>query len=278
MGEPMLRMEATHGRRLRRAIVFDGRGLHGGEPCRLRLVPVRQPGWWLAASTGWVRIAEASLQSTDHRTELVVAGRRYATIEHVLSALSGLRIDGVGIDLSGGEAPALDGSAAPLVGPLLGASVPVDDASVWVVARPLEVDDGTSLIRVEPGDSRTLSVEVDFPLPEGAPLTSSWTDAGDYAQRVATARTFAFTSWLETLAAAGLARGGSIDNALVLDDQGRALNPGGLRCADEVARHKLLDLVGDLARLGAPLVARVFAHRPGHGINARLVDALCART
>lgn len=288
---------------LARPVSLEGAGLHSGVAARLTLAPA-SPGWWLVGRDGYrQRIERARLFDTTRCTALELGdGTRFTTVEHVLAAISGLGLDGVSLTLEGGrEVPALDGSAAVFCAALLRAGLRRRPArarqQVLVLRRPLEVRDASdpeAWLRLSPVTPRRRSgrvpgalgrevvCQVHFEaLPAAMPQRACWSDHEEgFAEAVAPARTFAFASWLASLWRNGLAQGGTADNALVFDDvdePGALLSPSPLRMPDEPARHKLLDLLGDLARLGRPLVARIEAHRPGHRLNARLVDTLLGR-
>jgi UDP-3-O-[3-hydroxymyristoyl] N-acetylglucosamine deacetylase len=213
---------------------------------------------------------------------------RVGTIEHVMAALAGCGIDNALIEVDGPELPALDGSAAHLVFLIDCAGIEAQDAPrrTIEVVRTVRVSDGDAFAELSPaprahsgapaaahaGLHLTMSIAFDAPAIGQQALSLRLTPKS-FRQELSRARTFALAEDIDRLRAAGMARGGSLDTAVVVD-AARVLNPGGLRMHDEFVRHKLLDAVGDLALAGAPLSASFTAHRSGHGLNNRLLRAL----
>ena len=212
-----------------------------------------------------------------------MASARVGTIEHVMAALSGLGIDNVIVELDGPEVPILDGSAAPFVFLLecAGLAELTEPRSVVEIRRTVQVSDGDSVAELHPltaDDWPVLDMQlsIDFAAPAiGRQSCTRRLSPHSFRQELARARTFALAEDIDQMRAAGLARGGSLDNAIVVD-RDKVLNPGGLRMPDEFARHKLLDAVGDLALAGAPLHGRFVAHRSSHALNNRLLRTLLA--
>jgi len=207
---------------------------------------------------------------------------RIATVEHVMAALAGCGIDNALVDLDGPEPPILDGSAAPLVFLLDCAGVVAQDTARTRVEihRVVRVEDGDAFAELRPAAPGAISLDmalsIDFAAAAiGRQALSLLLNPRSFRQELSRARTFALAEEIDQLRAAGLAQGGSLDNAVVVD-QARVLNPTGLRMPDEFARHKLLDAVGDMALAGAPLIGRFIAHRSGHTLNNRLLRALFA--
>jgi UDP-3-O-[3-hydroxymyristoyl] N-acetylglucosamine deacetylase len=192
-----------------------------------------------------------------------------ATVEHLLAALRIAGVDDVAIEIEGGEAPALDGSAAGWVLPTVEVA---GERAAWHLDRPILVRDGEAWVRAEPADVARVCVDVEFP---GLGRQVFAADEGAWATEVAPARTFGFLRDEAGLRAAGLIAGVSLENAVVFDDEGRALRA--LRFPEEPARHKALDLIGDLFLLGGPLRASVTAVRAGHRLHHRLVEAIRAQ-
>jgi UDP-3-O-[3-hydroxymyristoyl] N-acetylglucosamine deacetylase len=212
-----------------------------------------------------------------------MASARIGTIEHVMAALSGIGIDNVLVEVDGPEVPILDGSAAPFVFLLECAGIleqPEPRGAIEIL-RPVRVKDGDAYAELGPRPGAEwpvldMRISIDFAAAAiGRQAFALRLSPDNFRSELARARTFALAEEIEQLRAAGLARGGSLDNAVVVD-RDRVLNPGGLRMPDEFARHKLLDAVGDLALAGAPLHGRFVAHRPGHALNNRLLRALFA--
>ncbi len=257
-----------------------GVGLHSGADCRVRLQPSDQPGY----RVGWLERPELPLQrlepsqvcETQLCTALRLAGGRLATVEHLLAALAGCGVSQAEIWVAGEEIPLLDGSALPWVEAIGEAGLrqlgprqpsPLPD-------HPLTLQRDLSFITLLPADRLRLGVAVEYPQPAiGRQLFSLDLTPERFVADIAPARTFGFREQVEQLRAAGLIQGGALDNALVCDGD-VWLNPP-LRFADEPARHKLLDLLGDLALVGLPM-AQVFAYRGSHGLHTALAAALAA--
>jgi UDP-3-O-[3-hydroxymyristoyl] N-acetylglucosamine deacetylase len=209
---------------------------------------------------------------------------RISTVEHVMAALSGCGVDNALIEVDGPELPALDGSAAHLVFLIDCAGIVAQDAPrrTIEVMRTVRVSEGDAFAELSPAppthDGLELAMTIEFAAAAiGRQALSLHLTPDSFRQELSRARTFAMAEDIDRLRAAGMARGGSLDNAVVVD-AARVLNPGGLRMHDEFVRHKLLDAVGDLALAGAPLSASFTAHRSGHALNNRLLRALLSDT
>ncbi|MGE5640322.1 MAG: UDP-3-O-acyl-N-acetylglucosamine deacetylase [Clostridia bacterium] len=272
-------------RTLKSLISASGVGLHTGRKVKLVLRPA-------PADTGIVfrrvdlptpvdlparadLVGEARLAST-----LVKGDVKIHTVEHLMSALAGLGVDNAFIDLDAAEVPIMDGSAAPFALLVQQAGVEAQAApkKFLRVKKAVEVKEGDKWARLEPYEGYRLSFSIDFKHPVIERTTQSVTlDFAEtsYLKEIARARTFGFMHDIEDLREGGLALGGGLDNAVVLDEY-RVLNAEGLRFADEFIRHKLLDAVGDLYLLGRPLLAAFSAHKSGHALNNRLLRALLA--
>ena len=206
-------------------------------------------------------------------------GVTVSTIEHLLSAMCALGIDNATVELDGPEVPIMDGSALPFVQLLDRAGFRRQEAPQRYiqVLEPIEVVDGDKSARLLPCDRFEMFFEIEFDSAAiGKQAIDLVLDEETYRAELMSARTFGFVEEVEALRAIGLARGGSLENAVVLDGD-RVLNPEGLRYADEFVRHKALDAVGDLYVLGMPLLARFEGRKAGHGVNNLLVRALLAR-
>ncbi len=218
-----------------------------------------------------------SVVSTERATTLAQGGVCAATVEHLLGALYGLGIDNLRAELDGPELPALDGSAAPWVELLRRAGVREQAAARRVLAleREIEVRDGERWIRAEPAAGFAVAYAIDYAHPAVGrqELALEDDDPDRFAREIAPARTFGFASELGALREADLARGGSLACAIVVGERG-VVNPEGLRFPDELVRHKILDLLGDLALLGLRLRARIRVERGGHRLHQALVAAL----
>jgi UDP-3-O-[3-hydroxymyristoyl] N-acetylglucosamine deacetylase len=207
-------------------------------------------------------------------------GVKIGTVEHLMSAFAGLGIDNAYVDVDAPELPIMDGSAGPFVFLIQSAGIEEQPAAKKFVRvkKPVEVRDGDKWARLDPYEGFRLSFSIVFqhPLMEKSG-TSATVDFAEnsYVRDVARARTFGFSQEVEMLQEAGLALGGSLDNAIVMDEY-RMLNPDGLRLSDEFVKHKLLDAVGDLYLLGHPLLAAFSAHKSGHALNNLLARRLLA--
>jgi UDP-3-O-[3-hydroxymyristoyl] N-acetylglucosamine deacetylase len=213
-------------------------------------------------------------------TTLIKDGVRIATIEHLLSALAGLGIDNAYVDLSAPEVPIMDGSAGPFVFLLQSAGIEEQSAAKRFVRikKPVIVRDGDKWARFEPFDGFKVGFSIDFDHPIFTRRTSSSEidfSTTSFVKEVSRARTFGFMRDIEMLREKNLALGGSMDNAIVLDDY-RVLNEDGLRYEDEFVKHKILDAIGDLVLAGHPLLAAYRAFKSGHALNNRLVRTLLA--
>ena len=272
-------------RTLKSLIKASGVGLHTGQKVRITLRPA-------PPDTGIVfrRVDLASPVDIPARAELVGEARlastlikdgvKIHTVEHLMSALSGLGIDNAYVDLDAPELPIMDGSASPFALLLQQAGIEEQAAPKRFlrVKKPVEVKDGDKWARLEPYEGFKLSFSIEFRHPVIERGTQSVTvDFAEtsYLKEIARARTFGFMHEVEDLKDRGFAVGGSLENAVVLDDQG-VLNSEGLRFADEFIRHKLLDAIGDLYLLGKPLLASYSAHKSGHALNNRLVRKVLA--
>ena len=212
-------------------------------------------------------------------------GVKVGTVEHLMSAFAGLGIDNAYVDLDAAELPILDGSAGPFVFLIQSAGIEEQQAAKKFIRikRSVEVREkdatGEKWARFEPYDGFRLSFSIGFNHPAidrtGQQVTIDFAEHS-YAREVARARTFGFMQEVEWLRENGLAQGGGLDNALVLDDY-RVLNTDGLRYADEFVKHKVLDAIGDLYLLGSPLLASFIAHKSGHALNNALARELLAR-
>ena len=262
-----------------------GIGLHSGAPTELALHPARAGEGITFVRTDVrspVQIAARSreVSSTYLATTLGRGDASVRTVEHLLAALFGLGVDNVRIEVGGPELPVMDGSAAPFVYLIRSAGLfrQRERRPVLRIRRPVEVVDGDRSIRVEPSRELRVSYAVDFEHPaiRRQELHLDPFDPERFEREVSAARTFGFLRDVRALWTAGLARGGSLDNTVLLDET-RVVNPQGLRWPDEFVRHKVLDLCGDLALLGLPLVGHVHVERGGHALHQRLVAAILAR-
>ena len=272
-------------RTLKNLVKAVGIGLHSGRKVELVLRPA-------AADTGIVYrrtdldppvdIPARAESVVDVRMATTVGkdGAIVGTVEHLSSALAGLGVDNCYVDVDAPEIPIMDGSAASFVFLIQSAGLVEQNAPRRFVRvlKPVEIREGDKWVRLEPHFGFKLSFSIDFNHP--AIDATEQTVEVDLAREpfvttVARARTFGFVNEVEALRAAGLAKGGNFENAIVMDEF-RVLNADGLRSDDEFAKHKLLDAMGDLYVLGKPLIAAYSAHKGGHALNNKLLRALLA--
>ena len=255
-----------------------GVGLHSGADASVRVLPAPAGAGrvFRDAVTGQAIPARAENGEESQRcTVLRAGGGAVQTVEHLLSALAALGVDDAVVEVRGGELPAADGSAAPYVAWLRGAGLRDQTDGVPVSALtpdvPLLVSDGGILLAALPAPHFRATVLLDYPQPWIGTQAVTFDAAADDYDAIAPARTFGFVRELDWLHARGLALGASRDNAVALGEDGYETP---LRFPDELARHKMLDLIGDLALVGVPLCAEIIAVRPSHALNVRLARRL----
>jgi UDP-3-O-[3-hydroxymyristoyl] N-acetylglucosamine deacetylase len=265
---------------LGKSIALSGRGAHGDRPVRLRISPAGADTGIAFAVAGEERQIPAcwsNVGATQLRTEICSGVVRVSTVEHLLAALSGMGVDNALIEIDGPEAPAMDGSARDFVAAILEASLIRLNAPRRAVKilKTIRVSDGAGWAELSPSedDELHLDVEIAFPAPIGRQRLALSLSAEVFERELAPARSFGFVQDAERLWRQGLALGASLENSLVLDGS-RVLNPQGMRFPDEPVRHKMLDVVGDLALAGAPVAGVFRSYRGGHGLNFRLVERL----
>ncbi len=263
---------AMQRRTIAREIRMEGVGLHSGGRITLSVRPGREGIVFVREGVSIPGTLE-NVVDTRLNTTLGSSGATVSTVEHFMSALYGLGITDCEAEVSGAEMPAFDGSALPFFSLLREAGVRdiPGEAPEICLQRPVLIEEGDSWIKADPGVF-AISYEIEFPS-RAIGLQRYSYDGTDYGGRIAPARTFGMLRDVETMRAAGLALGGSLENAVVVDDD-RVLNPEGLRFADEFVRHKVLDLLGDLWLLGAPLIARIRAHRASHRLHVAFAKAV----
>jgi len=270
-------------RTLKNVIRATGVGLHTGEKVYLTLRPA-------PADTGIifrrvdldpaVDIPARPDLVTDTRlsTTLEAENTRVSTVEHLMSAFAGLGIDNAYVDLTAPEVPIMDGSAGPFVFLIQSAGIEEQNKPKQFirVKETVMVEDGDKWARFDPLDGFKVSFSIDFDHPvfkNSVQVASVDFSTTSFVKEISRARTFGFMQHLEELREAGLARGGSLDNAIVMDSF-HILNDDGLRYEDEFVKHKVLDAIGDLYLLGHPLIGEYSAHKSGHGLNNRILRAL----
>lgn len=234
----------------------------------------------LPAGAGDIPARLDHVVDTRNATTLANAqGARLSTVEHLLSACAGLGLDNLLIEIDGPEAPIMDGSALPFVAALRAAGrvAQAQPRLALKVLAPVEVREGERFARLEPADALILDLSIAYADPAiGAQsIALALTAPEVFAAEIAGARTFGHLADLERYHAMGLARGASLANTIAVD-QGRVVNPEGLRFADEFVRHKVLDALGDLALVGAPMIGRIVGHATGHGLHVGVLRALLA--
>jgi UDP-3-O-[3-hydroxymyristoyl] N-acetylglucosamine deacetylase len=270
-----------------------GVGVHGGQKVELTLRPAPVDSGIVFRRVDLPRAAvirAAALNVCDTRMATTLSadggpgGPKVKTVEHLLSACAGLGLDNLVVDITAEEVPILDGSAASFVFLLQSAGIALQDAPKRFlrVLRTIEVREGEGAAakwaRLEPHEGYTLGFEIEFDHPVVSETGQRFVfdmGSGKYKNEIARARTFGFTKEVETMRSRGLALGGSLDNAVVVDEF-KVLNSEGLRYDDEFVKHKILDAIGDLVLVGHPLLAAYRAFKSGHALNNRLVRALLA--
>ena len=270
-------------RTLKSTVRATGVGLHTGE----KVVMVMRPA---AVDTGIVFCRSdlpgnpaiparaTKVTNTTMATVLEHEGARVSTVEHLMSALFGLGVDNAYIDVSAEEVPIMDGSAGTFVFLLQSAGIEEQNALKRFIRilKPVQIEEGDKWVRFDPfnGFKLTLSIEFTHPVFDKVPqeVTVDFSTTS-YVKEVSRARTFGFMQDVETMRGQGLALGGSMDNAIVLDEF-RVLNTDGLRYADEFVKHKALDAIGDLYLLGHPLIGAFSGHKSGHALNNLLLRRL----
>lgn len=261
---------------IQRPVTVSGIGLHSGVPVTMRITPApagtgivfrRSDLEYFPIQASWKHVARVS-----YATSLMRQGVLISTTEHLLSTLYSLAIDNASIEIDNLEVPILDGSSKPFIDLLRKAEVRQlrRKRRYLRIRRTVTVQDGLKRISIIPDDTFRLTCEIDFPRPIGKQSLEMEVTPERYATEIAPARTFAREVELDKLREMGLIRGASLDCAVCFTDTG-VLNPGGLRFADESCRHKALDLIGDLALIGRPLLGHVIAERAGHAMHTALV-------
>lgn len=265
-------------RTLNKATTISGIGLHSGARINLTMRPA-------SANTGIifhrtdadqvVDIKACSDNVVDTRMATVIGSRglTVSTIEHFMAALAAYGIDNLHVDIDGPEVPVLDGSAAPFIREIQQAGIRTLERSRKFIAirKPLEIIEGEKRISIIPSRFFRISFDIAFDHPAISVQNYSMKfNTETFCKDIAEARTFGFLQEVEYLKANGLARGGSLENAVVIDDNG-VMNPEGLRFTNEFVRHKILDAFGDFSLLGAPLLGHIRAFKAGHDLNAKMV-------
>ena len=270
-------------RTLKNTIRATGVGLHSGEKVYLTLKPAPVNTGIVFRRTDLnppvdIEARAENVGETTLSTTLVKGNVRVSTIEHLLSAMAGLGIDNAYIEVSAGEVPIMDGSAGPFVFLLQSAGIEEQDALKQFirVKKKVEVSDGDKIASFEPfnGFKVSFGIEFDHPVLKNKVLkTEVDFSSTTFVKEVSRARTFGFMHEIEYLLSKGLAQGGSLENAIVVDSDG-IMNDNGLRSEDEFVKHKVLDAIGDLYLLGHSLIGEFKAYKSGHALNNRLLREL----
>jgi UDP-3-O-[3-hydroxymyristoyl] N-acetylglucosamine deacetylase len=262
------------------AVEFTGVGLHTGEPAAMRILPA-PPGKGIIfrrvdLDNFEIRADVASVARVAYATTLMKKGVWISTVEHVLSALYGIGVDNAYVELNNFEVPILDGSALPFSEAIERAGFAYQNRPRRYIRikKPFILEEQGKTIGIFPADSFSIRYEIDFPHPLiGEQKLEVELAKENYAKLIAPARTFGFSREVEKLQSSGLIRGGSLDNAIVLTDNSM-LNDTRLRFPDEFVRHKILDLLGDFALIGQPVLGRLVANKAGHALHTRFVAEL----
>jgi UDP-3-O-[3-hydroxymyristoyl] N-acetylglucosamine deacetylase len=259
---------------IKRPVALEGIGLHSGKPVKVTLSPA-PPDSGIVFRVGPhgqpIPAASESVVDSHYATTIGRNGTRIQTVEHLMAAAAGLGIDNLAVEVDGTEVPAMDGSAKPFVGLLNAAGRQAQSTRrrPITIRQPLHVGGGNRWIRILPADELRISYTLDNDHPAIGTQVLSWVPTEEsFINEYAPARTYGFLKDLGAMRKHGLALGGSLDNAIVVGKRG-TLN--GLRYRDEFVRHKVLDLIGDLALLGRPLLGHVVARNAGHSLNFDLV-------
>ena len=275
-----------HQTTLKRRVSLSGVGVHGGKPVTVHFNPAD-------ADTGIVfqRIDPGSesrlicaitteVGETDLCTAIGNSGSdQVATIEHLMSAVSGMGIDNLHIEIDGPEVPIMDGSAVPFVEAFLEAGIETlaEHRRYIRILKPIRIDRASSWAEFRPHDGTRFEVEIDFPTPViGRQSLAVDLDRESFIREIARARTFGFIKDVEWLWAAGFALGSTLENSVVIGEDNRVINAEGLRFPDEFVRHKMLDAVGDLALAGCRFIGCFRSYRGGHRLNATALKQLLA--
>jgi UDP-3-O-[3-hydroxymyristoyl] N-acetylglucosamine deacetylase len=262
-------------------LIFEGRGLHTGKHVVVRLRPAPKDSGIVFLRTdkgAFISATVNAVSDTTFATTLGSNGTRIRTVEHLLAALAGLEIDNIIIEVDGPEIPILDGSAVGFVEMILSAGITVQSSSrAYIkVLRPVEFKDGKAEISALPYEGRKITYHIHYNhhLLKNQRMTIE-IDDDSFVKDLAPARTFGFLKDVEHLRSIGLAKGGSLDNAVILSETG-VINSTGLRFKDEFIRHKVLDLIGDISLLGFPIQGHLVASKSGHLANVKFLRKFLA--
>jgi len=273
-----LAQTAQHEQTIAAPVEFAGVGLHSGAPVTMRLLPAPAGSGIVFRRTDLdnfeIPATGRNVAKVSYATSLMRQGVLISTTEHLLSSLIGMGVDNVIVELDNLELPILDGSALPYVEAFASVGIRTQRRrrEVIRVLNPIEVREGNKFIGLYPGTGYNISYVIDFPAPIGTQTTCIDLAAETYGTVIAPARTFGYQADEQRLRDMGLIRGASAENAIILSAQGPVNGP--LRFPDEYVRHKVLDLIGDLALAGRRIEGRVVAERAGHAMHTALVSRL----
>ncbi|MDR2778649.1 MAG: UDP-3-O-acyl-N-acetylglucosamine deacetylase [Rickettsiales bacterium] len=266
---------------LKSTVTAEGIGLHSGATARIELVPAKDGGIVFRSegkSTGEIKALYSNVVETKLGTTIGYSGLPViSTIEHLMAAIWACGIDNLIVNVSGGEIPAMDGSSTYFIGKIMKAGIvelPGNTRKLLKIKKELTVEDGDKSIKISPAYNFSVDMSVEFDY--GGIDSQHYYFNGSrrkFIRDISTARTFCNYGDIEHMKKNGLAKGGSLDNAMVLDENG-LVNPDGLRYDDEVVRHKILDCVGDMFTSGYSIRGAIVANRSGHELNNRLLKKI----
>ena len=271
-------------RTLRKKVEVHGIGIHTGKPATLRFCPAPAGSGIHFIRTDldgkpFVKTDVNNVQATQMATTLGNSDLYVSTVEHCLSALTAYRIDNLTIEIDGPEIPIVDGSSEPFLNALLSVGfIDLDTPRTYAyVNEHIQLGDGEKYAYIAPYNGLRVSCTIDFSHPMiGVQEIDLDINEHTFKEEIASARTFGFLKDVEALRARGLGLGGSLDNAIILDQE-KILNPGGLRYKNEFVRHKVLDALGDLATAGLPIMGHIVLYKAGHDVMNKLVKKLLSK-
>jgi UDP-3-O-[3-hydroxymyristoyl] N-acetylglucosamine deacetylase len=274
-------------RTLKNIVRATGVGIHTGQKVYITLNPAPTDTGIVFKRTDFGTPVEILANAnfvgdTSMSTTLIKQGARVSTVEHLMAAFSGMGIDNCIVELSASEVPIMDGSAGPFVFLIQSAGIQVQEKAKQFIriTKPIEVKQQDKIARFTPYDGYKLTFEIDFNHPafsEHTKLKEINLSTNTFIKEISRARTFGFMRDIEMLRENNLAIGGSMDNAIVLDDY-RVLNQDGLRYEDEFVKHKILDAIGDIYMLGKPILGAFYGYKSGHALNNQLARELLLQT
>lgn len=268
-------------RTIKNEVSFEGIGLHTGRYAKVTLKPASRDNGITFIRSDKNMVIKAHVGSvidTAFATTIGQDGAKIRTVEHIMAALAGLGIDNIFVDVNGPEIPILDGSSMELISILLKAGIAKQGKKrpYLRIKRPVIFDDGNSKVAALPYEGSRITYSIFFNhYGFGEQRLSIEINEETFAREIAPARTFGFLKDIEYLRTNGLAKGGSLENAIILGENG-VLNSSGLRFKDEFVRHKVLDSIGDLAILGFPIYGHIIANKSGHSTNIKFLKKLLA--